>query len=262
LQIFYRTRKFPARLALLLLITAIVTFSPKIRILFKNSLFAALSKPFEYSSGAKGYLARVGRISTENTALKQELGTLSVTLAILKDAFLENERLKKLLDLEKSLPYKTIAAKVIARDPADWGQAITINKGKKHGIREGMPCAAIRSFIGSVIETAPSSSKIMLINDPNSRVGVIIESSRETALLAGTPQGLCKALYLSLDGKTRKGDKVLTAGFSVQYPKGLAVGNVVATGAEKTGLYKYAIVKPEEDLNEIEEVLCIDTAGR
>ena len=196
-------------------------------------------------------------LSEENLLLKQRLAGLSVALARMKELALENERLRSLLDFKKSTPYKTIAARVIARDSTDWRRAIIISKGATHGIKTAMPCATTKGLIGSVVEVGPTSSKVMLINDPNSRVGVIVEPSRESGVLTGSLEGLSKVIYLSLDAKIEKGNGVLTAGFSHLFPKGLAVGEVTEVGVERTGLYKYAVVDPFEDMNKIEEVICI-----
>jgi len=121
-----------------------------------------------------------------------------------------------------------------------------------------MPCATVKGLIGSVEEVSPDSSKIMLITDPNSKIGVLLEPSRESGLLTGSPQGECKVIYLPLDSKIRKGERVVAAGFSKTAPKGLAIGEVVAIGVENPNLYKYAIVKPFEGMGRVEEVLCID----
>ena len=176
----------------------------------------------------------------------------------MKEVSLENERLGKLLKFKKSLRYKTIVAKVIARDTTDWRSAIIVDKGRSLGIREHMPCVTTKGLIGSVAEVGFASSKVMLITDPNSKIGVVLESSRESGVLVGSSQGACRVIYLSLDADIKKGEKVLTAGFSAFFPKGLVVGEVTEVGIETPGLYKYAIVNPVCDIGKIEEVICIE----
>lgn len=255
---FNRIRKFPTGLSLLILAVVVITFNPRISLRVKEFAFEIAAKPLAALKGVKTYFSRSKHLADENLTLKQSLGALSVTLARMKETSLENERLRELLNLKKSLPYTAIAASVIARDPADWRKSITIDKGRRHGIREGMPCISANGFIGSVEETSSTSSKVMLITDPNSKVGIVLESSRESGLLTGSPRGGCKAIYLSMDSKIERGEKVLTAGFNPMLPKGLAIGRVTATGVEKPNLYKYAVVEPFEDTGKLEEVLCID----
>lgn len=254
----YRIRKFPARLFILILAITIIAFNPKIRHGLKSFAFEILAKPIKFLSGIKEYFASAKKLYGENLLLKQRNAALSVTLARMKEMSSENERLEALLRFKKDSAHTCFAAKVIARDLADWRRAVIINKGKRDGVREGMPCATAKGLIGRVVEAGPASSKVMLITDPDSRVGVILESSRESGVLTGGGEGICRIIYLSLDGEVERGDAVLTAGFSAFIPKGLPVGSVTSTGVEKAKLYKYAVVEPFENMNKIEEVVCID----
>jgi len=258
----YRIRKFPAGLSLVILFVILVTFNSKIRSKVKYFAFEMLTGPFKAFSGGKTSFSRAKFLSDENVHLKERLGALSVALARMSETKHENERLKRLLDFKKNLPYTAIAARITARDTSDWRRAAIIDKGKEHGLKEGMPCATAKGFVGVVTEVGAASSKIMLINDPNSKIGVMLDGSRETGLLTGSPQGACRVIYLSVDGGAKVGDSVLTAGLSDSFPKGLTVGVVSAVGVEKTKLYRYAIVDPVEDISKLEEVVCIDTGGR
>jgi rod shape-determining protein MreC len=254
----YRIRKFPAKLFLIIVALILISAIPRLRSALKGFAFDALTAPLRVVRGARGYFARLKGLSDENLLLKQRLAEVSVALARTREARLENERLGALLDFKKTLTYETIIARVVGRDSTDWRRAVIINKGKRHGIRVNMPCATARGLIGRVAETAPQTSKVMLITDPNSRVGVILEPSRESGILTGFAEGRCKAVYLSLDSEIKKGERVSTAGFSAFFPKGLVVGKVVNTTVEKTNLYKSAVIDPIVDMNKIEEVICID----
>lgn len=221
-----------------------------------------LLKPFKVFSGAGKYFVRIKALSEENLSLRQRVAALSVELARTRDIALENKRLKTLSDFKGELPYKTVIAKVIARDPVDWRSGLIIDKGKKHGIKEHMPCATKDGLIGSVIEVGPAFSKIMLITDAASRVGVVLKDSRESGVLIGSPIGKCRVIYLGLDSDITLGETVTTAGFSAFFPKGLAVGKVEKVGADNARLYKYAVLALFQDMGKIEEVLCIDTGNR
>lgn len=254
----HRIRKFPTKIVLLALIILIVVINPKILLGIKNFTFNILVKPFNVLSGAKTYFTKVKDLADDNLVLKQRLAALSVELARMRETARENERLHSLLNFKKGLSVKTIVAKVIARDSTDWRRALIINKGKLDGLRERMPCATADGLIGSLVDVGSTSSKVMLITDPNSRIGVMLESSRESGVLTGSPEGVCRVIYLSLDREIKKGEKVLTAGFSAFFPKGIAVGEVSGSKIDKAKLYKYATVTPYATLNKIEEVVCIE----
>jgi rod shape-determining protein MreC len=175
----------------------------------------------------------------------------------LKSIASENERLRALLDFKKSLDYTTIPARVIGRDPSNWSNSLIIDKGLRNGINPNKAVIYVNGLVGRVVETGRSSSKILLITDPNSRVGVVIQKNRQGGILVGRPDGNCKMIYIALDSDVAAGDKVMTAGLGNIFPKDVPVGEVVTVGKEPGRLYKVAVVKPFEDLSKLEEVLCV-----
>jgi len=255
----YRIIKFPTRLIILIIAIIIIAFKPDILTGAKQLAMDILTYPLKAVSGLTAYFTSKGQLMKENLVLKQRIAASSVTLARLREIELENERLNTLLEFKRNVNYDTIIARVIARDMTDWRRSLVIDKGKDHGIKEHMPCATAKGIVGKVTEVGVTSSKVMLITDPNSKIGVVLRSSRESGVLIGTPQGVCRIIYLSLDGEVDKGDMALTAGYSVFFPKGLPIGEVVKTGIDRSNLFKYAEIRPFEDMNKIEELICIDT---
>ena len=112
-------------------------------------------------------------------------------------------------------------------------------------------------LVGRVREAGKVMSKVMLINDIESKVGAIIQKNRDQGLLVGTPEGRCKLIYLAMDSDVEKGDKVMTSGMGGIFPKGLLIGQVTDVDKEQGRLYRYAIVEPSSELSKLEEVLCI-----
>jgi rod shape-determining protein MreC len=175
------------------------------------------------------------------------------TLAINDD----NARLRNLLDFRKMIPYTSIPAQVIGRDPSNWSNSLIIDKGSSSGIKADMAVMSTRGLVGRIVEAGKLSSKALLITDPNLKVGVLIRRNRQGGILTGRPGGRCKIIYISLDSDVKAGDKVMTAGFGSVFPKGILIGEIEKVGREEGRLYKYAILKPSQDLSRLEEVLCI-----
>ena len=169
----------------------------------------------------------------------------------------DNARLRTLLDFRKIIPYTSIPAQVIGRDPSNWSNSLIIDKGSSSGIKTNMAVISTRGLVGRIVEVGRLSSKVLLITDPNLKVGVIIRRNRQGGILTGSPGGRCKIIYISLDSDVKAGDKVMTAGFGRAFPKGILIGEVEKVGREEGRLYKYAILKPSQDLSRLEEVLCI-----
>lgn len=194
---------------------------------------------------------------TQSKRLKKEIDLLRNKLNTLNEIYLENVRLKNLLSFKQKSPYKLVVARVIARSPDSWSSNIIIDKGSQNGIKPGMVAITYLGLAGRVIETQKSTSKILLINDPNLSVSSIVQRSRQEGLVSGTLGAHLIMKYLPRDSDIRIQDKIVSSGLNGTYPKGLLIGTVVDISTEFSGLSLYAIIKPAVNLSEIEEVLII-----
>lgn len=196
------------------------------------------------------YRDQIQQFKTQTASLESEVTRL-------REFYKENQRLKKLLDFKQNISFSVIAGQVIARDPSNWSNAVIIDKGLNQGIRLNAAALTAEGLVGRVVETGRISSKVLLITDPNFKVGVILEKAREGGLLVGWTEGKCKVIYLSLDEPVTIGDTVVTAGYGADFPKGLTVGTVIGVEKEPGRLYKYAIVRPAQNLSKLEEIVCV-----
>lgn len=193
----------------------------------------------------------------QNERLRHEIDLLRQRLNDASEINAENNRLSELLRLKQNLPYKVIAAKVIGRSPDNWSSAIIIDKGYNHGIKRGMVAATYLGLAGRVIQTTRSTSKVLLINDPNIAVSGLIKRTRQDGLVTGTLGNLLIMKYLPKDCDIQVSDEIVTSGLTPAYPKGLLIGRIVDVRNEFSGLTTYGIIKPASDLSGIEEVLVI-----
>jgi rod shape-determining protein MreC len=211
-----------------------------------NALYSVSRKVIPFAS-----------LSEENRLLRDRIDLLNRRLEESRPLYVENQRLKDILDFKNAIPYAAIPAEVIGRDPTNWSNSLIIDKGATHGIRQSKAVISMKGLVGRVLEVGRYSSRILLITDPNSKVGTVIQRNRQGGILVGRPDGRCKMIYIALDSDAAKGDKVITAGFGSVFPKGILVGDIVSVGKEPGRLYKYAIVRPAQDMTKLEEVMCI-----
>ena len=196
------------------------------------------------------------KLSTEQK-LKTDIKILEARLAQMEEISMENERLKLLLDFRKRITYETIPAEVIGRDPSNWTNIIFIDKGSEHGIESRAGVATGEGLAGKIIDVGETVSKVMLINDPDSRIAAVVQRSRQEGVVCGTLSRRCRMIYISPDADVKVGDAVVTMGGSKKLPKGILIGKIVDLFEDKGGLYRSAIIRPSADLGRIEEVLCI-----
>ena len=190
------------------------------------------------------------KLTKENDLLRQKLNTLN-------EIYFENARLKKMLSLKQQSPYQLIAARVIGRSLDSWSSVIIIDKGSSSGIKRGMATITYLGLLGRVSETTESTSKILLISDPNLSISGVVQRSRQEGLVSGTLGTQLIMRYLPEEADIRISDTIVTSGLNAAYPKGLLIGKVVDISKEFSGLSRYAIIKPAVNLSNIEEVLIV-----
>ena len=211
-----------------------------------------ISKPFSYIAQLKNALEENSRLKDENERLKRQLPEYDEVKA-------ENERLIRLLNFVKESKGVSKPARVIGWDLIEWHHTVLIDKGKKHGVEENMPVVSGDGVVGKILEAGDSVSKVLLVIDNNSRIGALVQRSREAGIIEGRQRGQCRMNYLSREAEIKVGDRIVTSGTGGTFPKGLFIGFVTKLYFEKFGLHKSADVKPAVDFGKLEEVLVLIT---
>ncbi len=258
---FRPTRPFLGVAVLLFFLTALpLSASAAIR----GTVISFLGAPISFSKNTAKFFVDLyyfRRNADENLALRRAISQLRYDRFQVQEIRQENERLTKLLDVKKTLPTsvrRSLFCRVIGRSPLAWNRVLLIDKGTRQGIRRNMIVLSDLALVGKVIEAGPSVSKVLLITDPNSKIGVVIQRTRQEGVLFGTSSGECRVKYLSVDTEVKEGDVVETAGFGGYLPKGLLVGRIEKVWREPGQIYQVARIKPLMDLSRIEEVVCLE----
>jgi rod shape-determining protein MreC len=216
------------------------------------------------SGGWSGYVD-LRRVHEENARLQERVASMERQLQEKEELAREAERLREILQLRKELPLDTVAAEVIAREGTAWSRTITLDKGSSDGVRLNAAVISATGVVGRVIAVGPGASRVQLILDGQAGVGVRIERSRVTGILAGQPGMSIGAIsdlvmkYVPSLADVVVGDVVVTSGLDRLYPPGLVVGRVrsVTRGA---GLFKEILVTPSAQFNTVEELMIVRTS--
>lgn len=245
---------------LLVLITLPLSKSSAIR----SSAYSVLQAPITFSGTIVQTVADLfhfKRNADENRSLKKILSKAESKSFYSEELLRENARLVKLLSLRQTIPphvRRTVFCRVIGRSSASWNRIFLIDKGTRQGVHPNMLVLSDISVVGKVVETGPSVSKVLLITDPNAKVGALIQRTRDHGVLYGTSAGECRMKYLPVESQIKKGDVVETAGLGGYFPKGLMVGRVERTWKEPGQIYQVAAIRPVTDLDRLEEVAVVE----
>lgn len=192
----------------------------------------------------------------ENRDLKEQVERLRIEQVRLSEDAAQARRLQVLLGFKEQFISQTVAAQVIGSSGSDQSHVVYIDKGASDGIKPDMAVITPDGIVGKVLRVYHASSQVLLINDPDSGVGAILESSRLQGILRGTAAGEIMLRYVMSDEKVVAGERVLTSGGDRIFPKGLPVGVVQQTNPG-SDLFLNIRVKPAADLSRLEEVLVV-----
>ncbi len=206
-------------------------------------------------------LNEIGQLRTENAQLRAEVERLRRELAQLGEVSAEVKRLRKLLGFRSSMPHATVTARVVARDPSRWYTTLTIDRGLRDGLRRNDAVVTADGLVGRVLEVYATAARVLLLTDPRSAVGVVVQTSREPGLVEGDGTELLRLRYLSRSAGLREGDLLVSSGLGGVFPRGLMVGTVVSVSRPVGALFQEAVVRPAADLARLEEVLVIVLGG-
>ncbi len=214
-----------------------------------------------FSTGSRAFDSYINLVGTKeiNTQLKKDLAIAESRLAQLEEARLENLRLHKLLNFKKQHDTlaQGISAHVIGRQTDSLSHILIIDCGSNQDLEVNNPVFTPGGVIGRIIACGPQSAKVLLLVDQNSACDVIIQRNRIRGTLQGTGGELCELAYLQRTADVKVGDQLITSGLDNIFPKGITVGTIVTTTQSHNGLSQTINVKPEFDLNTIEEVFII-----
>ena len=198
---------------------------------------------------------------------KEQTQTESYTIQKNINSSLEKEieELKKQLELNKTLTeYDVVNATVLSRNKSYWFNTMTIDKGKKAGIKKNMAVITKDGLIGKISKVSNYSSEIKLItsNDTNFKVSVSIKTNDEDnyAILNGYDKktGLIKLSGIDKTTNINIDDSVLTSGLGEMFPSGIYVGQVKKIENDKYNLSKIVYIQTGQDFNNIHYVTVLN----
>jgi rod shape-determining protein MreC len=185
--------------------------------------------------------ANVAQLTAENRELTETLARVPAEAALARAQAIEPNG---------------IPANVIGFDPENALHVITIDRGAKDHLQTNDGVMTGDGVVGRVIEVDPLSAKVLLINDPTSRLTAQVQRGRWWAIAVGTLTRV-KLRFISQDAKLRVGDRVVT-GEGRSFRAGVLIGRIGSLEPMNAGaLDQSAIVDPAVNLAGLTRVLVV-----
>jgi len=198
-------------------------------------------------------------VQSQNQKMKNEMFFLRQENNLLRNA-LENLRSKK--EIEESLlklHENILAAQVIGFDASNFYKSATINKGSLDGLKKDMVVLDENgSLVGRIIDpVALKESRVQLITDNESGVGVFSQKKEVMGILSGDGKGYSLLKYIHVTTEDiYEGEDIITSGKDGLFPSGIKVGKIISI-TTSTSLFKQIKVEPYFDIRRLDHVAII-----
>lgn len=197
-------------------------------------------------------------VREQNAQLQEQIDRLRLAQTALLEDAQQGQRLQALLDFQHRYIYSTVAAQVIGSNGTLQSHVFYLDKGSNAGLKPDMAVITPDGIVGKVRDVFQSTAQVLMINDQTSGAGVILETTRIRGILTGNASGQLQIVGILSDERIKPGERVLTAGGDLVFPRGLPVGVVekVVRDPDRDAFID-VIVKPTAHLDRLDEVLVI-----
>ena len=191
-------------------------------------------------------------VHEKNALLAEQNTALLKWQSVAEQISRENEELRRMLHVVPDPEASFVTARVISDSGGPFVRTVLINAGVYDRVRKGQAVINSEGLTGRVVSAGRHSARILLLTDLNSRIPVVMESSREKAVLAGDNTPHPRLEFLAVDARVSVGDRIVTSGQGGMFPPGLPVGVVSLVSEER------ALVQPYVNWDRLEHVTVLD----
>jgi rod shape-determining protein MreC len=202
------------------------------------------------------------QVHYENESLKEQVTSLEQKLIDYQEAYVENLRLRRLLDFRSTIETETIAAQVVLHDLTGWFQTLMIDKGFRDGVAPDMAVVNDEGVVGRVLDVSDRYARVLLVTDAGSSIDAIIQRNRVRGIVCGKDANTCVLKYVRGNLDVQVGDLVVTSGKDGVFPKGLRLGTIQGVYRDPLDLFQRIDVKPVVRLSALEELLVVKRDGK
>ncbi len=193
---------------------------------------APVSKTLSEVGGATGNagenISAYFNAASKNAEMKRELKKSRIEILEARALKQENERLKRLLDLDKEIPEAIGMARLISSTSSSSRRMATLGLGTTDGILIGQPVRAPEGLVGRVLEAGPTTARILLVSDGQNVTPVKRASDELPAFATGRGDGTVDIRPINLGTNPFKGgDLMITSGSGGLYGPGIPVAVVI-----------------------------------
>ena len=158
----------------------------------------------------------------------------------------QNAELRQLMSVtRRERDFMLLAAEIVNVINDGSRNEVIVNRGTSDGVEVGMAVLNQVAAFGQVVETLPSTSRVILVTDARHSIPTQIERTRTWTIVSGTGRGQnMKIEHPSVTSDIEVGDVLLTSGLGGVFPSGYLVGVVIGIQPDASGQLLDVTVDP------------------
>jgi len=203
------------------------------------------------------FVVRTFGLWRENNILRDRVVSLMHENSELRDAALENFRLRAMLDFRERFPLPLVSAEVVGYPGLNIGGRLLIDAGWSCGVRINSAVITPAGLVGKIVEVGENSSVVQTLVGNAFGVSVLVERSRVAGILRWVGPNDWRMIGLSTGDDVRPGDLILTTGAGTVFPKGIRVGVVSKIEVPTEARSGWVHVEPFLRFSAVEEVFVV-----
>ncbi|MEA5574534.1 rod shape-determining protein MreC [Calothrix sp. UHCC 0171] len=168
----------------------------------------------------------------------------------------QNQKLKQIVSYteKQAIKERPVVARVIGRSADNWWQQVTLNRGTSSGIQEGAIVKAEGGLVGLVDQVTANSSRVLLVSDLKSQIGVNVSQSGAKGVLKGDGSAEAVLEFYEKVPNAKVGDMIATSNYSQKFPAGVAIGKIKSLDLKRvpTSIARIELSPPLRSLDWVE----------
>jgi len=204
-----------------------------------------------------GFIPDYLNLQSENRILREMNITLADEVSRLREARLENIRLRQLLGWEGREKYDYVSARIVGKTLLLMRNAITLDVGSNAGVDTDMPIVTDRGLVGRVRATSSAYSIGQILLNREIRVSAKVQRTRVDGIVRWEGGDNLSLTNVARTLDVKQGDVIITSEYSSLFPPGIRIGTVVRTTPLAGSLFQRIDIAPSVDFARLEEVFVL-----
>lgn len=205
-------------------------------------------------------------VKEENDKLKEQVTALESEIRDLENIIGKTDYLKNEAEIQNNSKHNIILSQIVGKEPGNWYDRFTIDKGLKDGIVKGATVIQgieieqgvfQEGIVGRVVDVGDNWAKVITIIDELNSISFKIIRTQDGGVLSGSVDGTISGYLFDNKADVIVGDKLYTSGLGGTYKKDIYIGEVSDVESDEEELTKRITITPAINFKKVYKVFVI-----